>query len=141
MFFMSFENSAGCIDSNTRGGLFGSLSSPEALSGRLYETAEESLIHPGAALLLSDIAGNGVEEYEAEILKVFGGGKPAGRGMLIRVTDKRLLELTGGIVQGMSGSPVIQDGRLCGAVTHVMINDPERGYGIFIENMLKAAQG
>ena len=59
--------------------------------------------------------------------------------MLIRVTDKRLLEKTGGIVRGMSGSPIIQDGKLVGAVTHVLVNDPTRGYGIFIENMLEAA--
>ena len=60
--------------------------------------------------------------------------------MLIRVTDPALLEATGGIVQGMSGSPIIQDGKLVGAVTHVLVNDPQRGYGIFIENMLEAAQ-
>ena len=59
--------------------------------------------------------------------------------MMIRVTDQRLLDATGGIVQGMSGSPILQDGRLVGAVTHVLVNDPTRGYGIFIENMLDAA--
>ena len=59
--------------------------------------------------------------------------------MELTVTDERLLELTGGIVQGMSGSPIIQDGKLVGAVTHVLVNDPTRGYGIFIENMLDAA--
>ena len=59
--------------------------------------------------------------------------------MLLRVTDDRLLEVTGGIVQGMSGSPIIQDGKLVGAVTHVLVNDPTTGYGIFIENMLDAA--
>ena len=60
--------------------------------------------------------------------------------MLLKVTDPELLELTGGIVQGMSGSPIIQDGKLVGAVTHVLVNDPARGYGIFIENMLDAAE-
>ena len=59
--------------------------------------------------------------------------------MVIRITDKKLLEMTGGIIQGMSGSPIEQDGRLVGAVTHVFVNDPTRGYGIFIENMLKNA--
>jgi stage IV sporulation protein B len=59
--------------------------------------------------------------------------------MLIRITDQRLLNTTGGIVQGMSGSPIIQDGKLVGAVTHVLVNDPQTGYGIFIENMLEAA--
>ena len=59
--------------------------------------------------------------------------------MLLKVTDERLLETTGGIIQGMSGSPIIQDGKLVGAVTHVLVNDPTTGYGIFIENMLDAA--
>ena len=62
------------------------------------------------------------------------------RNLVIRITDKELLSKTGGIVQGMSGSPIIQNGMLVGAVTHVLINDPQKGYGIFIENMLKAAQ-
>ena len=62
-----------------------------------------------------------------------------GRNMLLKVTDQTLLETTGGIVQGMSGSPIIQDGKLVGAVTHVLVNDPTTGYGIFIENMLDAA--
>jgi stage IV sporulation protein B len=61
------------------------------------------------------------------------------KGLVIQVTDDKLLALTGGIVQGMSGSPIIQDGKLVGAVTHVLVNDPTRGYGIFIENMLEAA--
>ena len=63
-------------------------------------------------------------------------GREENKGILIRVTDSELLELTGGIVQGMSGSPIIQDGKLIGAVTHVLVNDPTRGYGIFIEKML-----
>ena len=62
------------------------------------------------------------------------------KSMVLRITDERLLEKTGGIVQGMSGSPIIQDGKLVGAVTHVLVNDPTRGYGIFIENMLNAAR-
>ena len=63
-----------------------------------------------------------------------------GRDLLLKVTDPELLETTGGIVAGMSGSPIIQDGKLVGAVTHVLVNDPTRGYGIFIENMLEAAE-
>jgi stage IV sporulation protein B len=84
-------------------------------------------------------AGGTVAEYEIEIEEIY---KDSGRtkNFLIRVTDERLLSITGGIVQGMSGSPIIQDGKLIGAVTHVLVNDPTRGYGIFIENMLEAAQ-
>ena len=74
-----------------------------------------------------------------EILKLYPGSREDGRNMLIKVTDPALLEATGGIVQGMSGSPIIQDGKLVGAVTHVLVNDPTTGYGIFIENMLDAA--
>ena len=74
-----------------------------------------------------------------EILKVYSAERTDGRNLLLKVTDPSLLEATGGIVQGMSGSPIIQDGKLIGAVTHVLVNDPTTGYGIFIENMLDAA--
>jgi len=74
-----------------------------------------------------------------EILKIYPEDRSCGRNFLLKVTDPDLLSATGGIVQGMSGSPIIQDGKLVGAVTHVLVNDPTRGYGIFIENMLDAA--
>ena len=75
-----------------------------------------------------------------EILKVYpDDDDESNRNMMIKVTDKELLEKTGGIVQGMSGSPIVQNGKLIGAVTHVLVNDPTRGYGIFIENMLDTA--
>ena len=81
-----------------------------------------------------------MEEYGIEITKVFTEQKDDCRDYLIKVTDPRLLEATGGIVQGMSGSPILQNGRLVGAVTHVLLNDPTKGYGILIENMLDAAE-
>ena len=74
-----------------------------------------------------------------KIQKIYPGNRTDGRNMLVKITDPALLSATGGIVQGMSGSPIIQDGKLVGAVTHVLVNDPTRGYGIFIENMLDAA--
>ena len=74
--------------------------------------------------------------YQVEIIKIQDGDT---QNFVLRVTDSDLLEATGGIVQGMSGSPILQDGKLVGAVTHVMVDDPTRGYGIFIENMLTAA--
>ena len=77
---------------------------------------------------------------EVEIEQIDFYPREQNKGMVIRITDESLLEKTGGIVQGMSGSPVIQNGRLVGAVTHVLVNDPTRGYGIFIENMLEAAK-
>ncbi|HBF65462.1 MAG TPA: hypothetical protein DDW34_06585 [Clostridium sp.] len=87
----------------------------------------------GKAEILSNIEGEDVIKYEIEIENI---GKGSGKDMMIRVTDKRLLEKTGGIVQGMSGSPIIQNGQLIGAVTHVLVNNPEQGYGTFIESML-----
>ena len=74
-----------------------------------------------------------------EIIKVYSPDRADGRNLLLKITDPALLEATGGIVQGMSGSPIIQDGRLVGAVTHVLVNDPTVGYGIYIQNMLDAA--
>ena len=79
------------------------------------------------------------EYFDIEIVKIHKEYDRVNRGLEIRVTDQRLLELTGGIVQGMSGSPIIQNGRIVGAVTHVLVNDSTRGYGIFIEKMLETA--
>ena len=76
------------------------------------------------------------EKYSAEIVKI-GNKDSEQKNFVIKITDKRLLDATGGIVQGMSGSPIIQNGKLVGAITHVLVNDPTKGYGIFIENMLK----
>ena len=88
-------------------------------------------------MIRANVSGDAVEEYEIEILRVLDA--TGARNLLLRVTDQELIALTGGIVQGMSGSPIIQNGKLIGAVTHVLVNDPARGYGILIENMLNAA--
>ena len=92
-------------------------------------------IHKGTAYIRSNVSGE-VKDYEIEIQKVDLGSVQKNKGLVLKVVDEELLSLTSGIVQGMSGSPIIQDGKLIGAVTHVFINDPSRGYGIFIENML-----
>ena len=84
------------------------------------------------------MSGDQVEEFFIKITKILENGE-GGRDMVIRVTDDRLLSKTGGIVQGMSGSPILQNGKLIGAVTHVLVSDPTKGYGIFIENMFDAA--
>jgi stage IV sporulation protein B len=101
--------------------------------------AKGSEVKAGAASILSNVSGDKVERFDAEIVKVYPGGNEP-RNFMIRITDERLLSLTGGIVQGMSGSPVMQDGKLAGAVTHVLINDPTRGYGIFAESMVREGQ-
>ena len=93
-------------------------------------------IKEGKASILSNIDGETVQEFEIEIQRVMKYGSENCKDMVIKITDEGLLEKTGGIVQGMSGSPIIQDGKLVGAVTHVFVNDPTRGYGIFIDNIV-----
>ena len=97
--------------------------------------ASFSELHEGDAVILSDVDGHGVREYKIEIKKV-ARGDLGGKNIVFKVTDESLISKTGGIVCGMSGSPIVQNGKLVGAVTHVFVNDPTRGYGIFIENML-----
>ena len=92
-------------------------------------------VREGAATILANVAGDGVEEYHIRIAKVLDGSQV--QNLLLQVTDERLIERTGGIVQGMSGSPILQNGKLVGAVTHVFVNDPAKGYGILIEEMMK----
>ena len=125
----------GTILKNTPQGIFGTL---EPTGGEAVETAKNREIHPGAATVRANVRGRQVEEFTVEITAVYPNDE-GGRNLLLKVTDPTLLSLTGGIVQGMSGSPIMQDGKLVGAVTHVLIDDPTEGYGIFIDNMLAAA--
>jgi stage IV sporulation protein B len=99
----------------------------------------ESQVKRGPATFLTTIDGTTIEEFSIEIEQLFSGGT-ASKGFVVRVTDERLLQRTGGIVQGMSGSPIIQDGVLVGAVTHVLVNDPSRGYGTYAERMAREAR-
>lgn len=129
----------GNLYANTSNGVFGTLTDQalmERLRDKALPVAENDQVHTGKATILANVDGDAVEEYDVEITKILGAD-PAGRNLLITVTDPALLEKTGGIVQGMSGSPILQDGRLVGAVTHVLLGDPTRGYGLFIRNMLK----
>lgn len=129
----------GDIQKNTPQGVFGALSADhQAATASSLPTAEPEDIHAGAAVILSTVSDRGLQEYSVEILKIYPNTERT-KNMLLKVTDPTLLSTTGGIVQGMSGSPIIQDGKLVGAVTHVLVNDPTTGYGIFIENMLDAA--
>ena len=131
----------GTLYKNTPSGIFGTMDHAAAAEtfGEALPIAEKDEIATGAATILANCDGNEVQEYHVEIEKIYAGNQPT-RNLLLRVTDERLLSLTGGIVQGMSGSPILQNGRIVGAVTHVLINDPTKGYGIFIENMLEAAE-
>ena len=126
------------VEENTETGIFG-VSEELLLEGEAIPVADRNEIKEGRAAILSDLEGKGICSYEIEIEAVRKKDSKNHKDMTIRITDERLLQLTGGIVQGMSGSPIIQDGKLVGAVTYVMLNEPTRGYGIFIENMLDAA--
>ena len=139
--FSEDKSSLGIISMNNEYGIYGRLSDGafDKISYKLFPIGLRSQIKEGSAKILANIDGKKVEEYEIEIQKVSRQSLNGSKGMVIRVTDKRLLEETGGIVQGMSGSPIIQDEKIIGAVTHVLVNDPTRGYGIFIEGMLKNA--
>ena len=126
----------GTVAKNTGCGIFGVMAAGRDL-GIGCAVAERGEIRTGPAVIRSNVSGTEVQEYDVQILKIYPN-EPE-RNLLIEVTDPNLLAQTGGIVQGMSGSPIIQNGKLVGAVTHVLVNDPTRGYGIFIENMLEAA--
>ena len=127
----------GTLTGNTARGIFGN--TLEGWTGEAIPVAAFDEIRTGEATIRSTINGSAPCDYSVEILKIYPEDRADGRNLLIRATDPTLLKTTGGIVQGMSGSPIIQDGKLVGAVTHVLVNDPTRGYGIFIENMLEAA--
>lgn len=124
----------GALYANTDSGIFGRLEeAPQA--GPAVHTGAAL---PGPAKILSNVRGDEVREYDIEILRV-SSGTGDGRDLVLSVTDPALLEATGGVVQGMSGSPILQNGQLVGAVTHVLLNDPTKGYGISIDRMLEAA--
>ena len=128
----------GEVTANTEEGIFGTVNRRflERFQSEAIPVGFRQDVHKGQAFIRSDVSGE-VRDYEIEIQKVDHTSLQKNKGMVIRVVDEELLKLTGGIVQGMSGSPIIQDGKLIGAVTHVFIQDSTKGYGIFIENMLE----
>lgn len=129
----------GEIAINTEVGIYGTVKAGKEsyFAGQKLPIALQQDIQEGKATILSNIEGEEVKEYEVEIENVNRYSKNESKGMVIKITDQELLSKTGGIVQGMSGSPILQQGKIVGAVTHVFVNDPTKGYGIFIENMLK----
>lgn len=131
------DSSCGELIRNTPQGVFGT--TRRGWLGEPIPIGNAAQVHPGQASIRSTVSGDAAKDYSVEIIKVYPADRTDGRNLLLRITDPALLETTGGIVQGMSGSPILQDGRLVGAVTHVLVNDPTMGYGIFIGNMLKAA--
>ncbi len=129
----------GELTANTGRGIYGTLTDLSLVEGlEPMEVAVRSQVKVGDATILANVSGETVEEYAVKIVRVYPDSEDS-RELMLQVTDPRLLEATGGIVQGMSGSPILQDGRIVGAVTHVLINDPTRGYGILAETMLEQA--
>lgn len=131
----------GSIEKNTKFGIFGKMAdTPEhSVYSSPIPVAWAEEVKEGPAEILTVVDGQSVQRFKARIMHVSRQNVPATKGLVIRIVDPRLIEKTGGIVQGMSGSPIIQDGKLIGAVTHVFVNDPQSGYGCFIEWMLKDA--
>ncbi|GIO11795.1 SpoIVB peptidase [Cohnella xylanilytica] len=139
--FIKEGKTLGNVERNTPFGIFGRMNRlPEhALHQDPVPVAFSEEVEEGPAEILTVVNGQKVERFNIQIVHVSKQTSPATKGMVIRITDPKLLERTGGIVQGMSGSPILQNGKLVGAVTHVFVNDPTSGYGCFIEWMLQDA--
>lgn len=130
----------GTIYKNTNYGIYGSLNNLSALdlkTNKILPVALKSEISLGKATLISTVENEAPREYEIEIEKIYSNNTIDNKSMVIRITDEELISKTGGIVQGMSGSPIIQNGKLIGALTHVMVNDLKLGYAVFAEIMVK----
>lgn len=135
--FVSDSTFMGTIEKNTTTGIFG-LMSGQVVNPYFNEAIPvgwESEVKIGPAKIYTVIQGEKIEEFNINIDRVMHN-RTDSKNMIVRVTDPRLLEVTGGIIQGMSGSPIVQDGKIIGAVTHVFVNDSQRGYGVFIQNMI-----
>ncbi|MGG7164029.1 SpoIVB peptidase [Clostridium ihumii] len=139
--FIEEETSLGKIENNTECGIFGQ--GKDTLKNQVYSeplpVAKREEIKVGPAKILTTVEGTEPKFYDIEIEKLLTQSSPGSKSMVIKITDEKFLEEVGGIVQGMSGSPIIQDGKIVGAVTHVLINKPDTGYGVYIDWMLKDA--
>lgn len=130
------NDTIGDISGNTDKGVYGKVYDTSSINKESIEVLPKSKIKEGKASIFCTLDDNEIKEYSIEIEKVLLTSS-GNKNMIIKITDENLLEKTGGIIQGMSGSPIVQDGKLVGAVTHVFLNDPTKGYGVFIENMIE----
>lgn len=139
--FINENTPTGTINQNTQSGIFGKLNIENFSNSKIkpLKIGFRDEVVPGKAKIITTIDENGPQEYEIEIEKLLNQTCASSKSMVIKITDPKLLEKTGGIVQGMSGSPIIQNNKIVGAVTHVLINKPDTGYGIYIEWMLQDA--
>ena len=134
------QTNIGSIYKNTKFGIYGKVSNPSALqldSSKEMDVALREEIKEGPATILCNLDGTSPKEYNIQIERIFKENNYDNKSMKIKVTDENLLNKTGGIIQGMSGSPVIQNGKFVGAVTHVLVNNPKEGYAVFGDIMLK----
>ena len=136
--FLNEDKPLGSIESNNNCGIFGKISSNSELSSKKMKIGLRNEIKLGDAKILTTIEGDTPKLYDIKIEKLFSQNEPGPKSMVIRITDEELLNRTGGILQGMSGSPIIQDNKIIGAVTHVLVNRPDTGYGVYIEWMLQS---
>jgi stage IV sporulation protein B len=127
----------GELYANTDCGIFGNMEESASQKGETVFLAFKDSVTTGKATIFCTLDDSGKQEYEIEIEEILAKDRK-NKNFIVHITDPDLIEKTGGIVQGMSGSPIIQNGKLVGAITHVLVGDPTRGYGIFIENMLSA---
>lgn len=137
--FLKEGRQIGSLETNCIYGIYGVMNerTDGAFCPQPLPVGSRRQVREGAATIISTVDEDGPRAYEVEILRCFDQEKPSQKGMILRVTDERLLEKTGGIVQGMSGSPIIQNGKLVGSLTHVYLDDPTQGYGMYIEWMLE----
>ncbi len=139
--FVNTDSPFGNVIANTQCGIFGNIIDNNSIinSNNLYKIGYKDEVKLGKAQIISTIDENGPKFYDIEIVKIINQTSSSSKSMVIKVTDQNLLEKTGGIVQGMSGSPIIQNNKIIGAITHVLVNKPDTGYGIYIEWMLQDA--
>ena len=130
------NDTLGDISGNTDKGVYGKVYDTSSINKESIEGLPKSKIKEGKASIFCTLDDNEIKEYNIEIEKVLLTSS-GNKNMIIKITDEKLLEKTGGIIQGMSGSPIVQDDKLVGAITHVFLNDPTKGYGVFIENMIE----
>ena len=140
-----YGGSFGILNKNNSCGVYGLLSE-EAVktmyeNSREYKMGYRQEVKTGEAEILTTVSGDTPKKYKVEIEKIDYNSAESTKNMIIRITDEELLDITGGIVQGMSGSPVIQNDKIIGAVTHVFVSDPTKGYAIFAENMAEYLKG
>ncbi len=131
---INYSDVLGYVEENDENGIYGTMT--KEIGGEYVPIGYKSLVEEGDAVILSNITSENVERYTIHIDSINRYNTSRNKNFVISVTDKKLIDKTGGIIQGMSGCPIIQNGRLIGAVTHVFVNNPTKGYGIFIENML-----